>query len=130
MEFRILRLDRLTFLQSLSSKYFHRKTYPGYLHIVLQLTIDTLAQHPSAKADALYFLETLEHFIPILPPPTIHSILPIIRQYLQPQSTPRPHFESAHSVFLAILARGDILHDQIFPYIDQVYNVSLLPCPC
>jgi hypothetical protein len=82
------------------------------------------ANHPAAKADTLFFLDTLEHLIPILQPHTIHNILPIIRQYLSQTSdiTLRAHLESSHSVFLAILARGDILHDEIFPYITQVYN--------
>jgi hypothetical protein len=130
MEFRLPCFNRLSFLQSPSSKCLHRKAYPRCLRVFSQLTLDPFAQHPSPKADALYFLDTLEHLIPILPPPIIHSILPIIGQYLQPQSTPRSHLESAHSVFLAILARGDILHDQILPYIDQVYTVPLLPYIC
>jgi hypothetical protein len=87
------------------------------------LTGDPLARHPCAKADALYFLDTLEHFIPIIHPTNIQAVLPVIREYLQPQLTSRTHLESAHSVFLSILARGDILHDQILPYLDQVYNV-------
>jgi hypothetical protein len=83
--------------------------------------------HPSSRADTLFFLDTLEHFIPILPPATIHIILPVIREYLSLSSDPtlRAHLESAHSVFLAILARGDILHDQILAYLSQVYTVPL-----
>jgi hypothetical protein len=81
--------------------------------------------HPSSRADTLFFLDTLEHIIPILSPSTIHTILPVIQEYLSISfdSTLRAHLESAHSVFLAILARGDILHDQILIYISQVYMV-------
>jgi hypothetical protein len=38
--------------------------------------------------------------------------------------TGRTHLESAHSVFLAILARGDILQDEIPQYIRYVYAVT------
>lgn len=92
----------------------------------VRLKVDIQARHPAAKADALYFLDTLEQLIPILPPATIRSVLFIVRHYLQPLSDQsfRAHLESAHSVFLAILARGDILHDQILPYLEQVYTVT------
>jgi len=89
---------------------------------------DIRAQHPSAKASALYFLDTLEHLIPILPPETINAVLPTLQAYLRPRPDPtfRAHLESAHSVFLAILARADILHGQILPYLDMVYAVRSL----
>jgi len=98
---------------------------PGIHSLDVSLKGDIQARHPAAKADALYFLDTLEQLIPILPPATIRGVLSIVRHYLQPLSDPslRAHLESAHSVFLAILARGDILHDQILPYLEQVYTV-------
>ena len=98
-------------------------------HIDFELMQDILASHPCAKADAIFFLDTLEHLIPCLPPACISGLLSTVRKYLQPVSDPtlRPHLDSAHSVFLAILARGDILHNQILPYIDLVYSV---PAPC
>ena len=102
---------------------FIEKHVPG---IVLNHRTDTgaIPRHPSALADALYFLDTLEHFIPTLPQDVVYRHLPIIRTYIQLPSNPalRPHLESAHSVFLAILARGDMLQDQIPIYLNEVYT--------
>lgn len=111
----------------LQTTQFVERHIPGISPLKRPLIIDPSIRHPCAKADSLYFLDTLEHLVPILPPSNIHAILPIVRGYLQPQAAARSHLESAHSVFLAILARGDIiLHDQIQPYTNQVYNVPLL----
>lgn len=92
-------------------------------------SLDPDILHPAARADSLYFLDTLEHFVPSLSPLAICSLLPLIRRYLHPRTTSQKHLESAHSVFLSILARGDILHDQTLPYLDQVYSVLLLQPP-
>src|SRR5271154_363060 len=108
-----------------SSNGLHRYPLTRYiLHLRVRLKPDIQTRHPAAKADALFFLDTLEQLIPVLPPGTIRGILFIARHYLQPLSDPslRAHLESAHSVFLAILARGDILQDQILPYLEKVYN--------
>jgi hypothetical protein len=65
----------------------------------------------------------MEHFIPILPPEIIKQYLPLIRSYLRPSSLSlRRHLESAHSVFLAILARGDLLQDEIPSYLTEIYT--------
>jgi hypothetical protein len=50
----------------------------------------------------------------------------VVRRYLDSSKTPKKHLESAHSVFLAILARGDLLHAEILPYLSQVYSVTSL----
>src|SRR5271170_2285625 len=113
-----------------SSNGLHRYPLTRYiLPFRVQLKPDIQRRHPAAKADALFFLDTLEQLIPVLPPETIRGILFIARHYLQPLSDPslRAHLESAHSVFLAILARGDVLHDQILPYLDKVYSVPPTP---
>ena len=84
----------------------------------------SIPQHPSKAADALYFLDTLEHFISILPEDIIiQHYLPITRIYLS-LSNPsfRRHLESAHGVFLAILARGDLLHSELPTYLTVVYS--------
>lgn len=119
-------IDLLT-ASPLQSAAFILKHVPGiYLQYIAYR--DIRAQHPSAKANALYFLDTLEHLIPIIPPETINTVLPTLQAYLRPRPDPmfRAHLESAHSVFLAILARGDILHNQILPYLDTVYAVRSL----
>jgi hypothetical protein len=87
-----------------------------------------MATHPAAKADSLFWLDTLEHLIPVLPLETIQLILPVVREYLSITSdmSLRAHLNSAHSVFLAILARGAVLDDQIPAYINQVYSVHTL----
>jgi hypothetical protein len=87
--------------------------------------IDSQPQHPSSKSDTLFFLDTLEHFIPILPQREVNALIPFINAFLQLPTdiTLRPHLESAHSVFLAILARGDLLQNYIPSYINQIYSV-------
>lgn len=79
--------------------------------------------HPAVKADILFFLDTLEYFVPILPRQEIPSLVPIVQDFLSPEeSRDKKHLESAHSVYLAILARGDIsLPHEI--YIQTIYSV-------
>jgi hypothetical protein len=127
MEFRLSCRYGYSFSRSELCKYVHRKSrsryfFPGSAHR------DPFADHPSSRADALFFLDSLEHLIPILPPQKVYDLLPVIRKYLQTlsDSSLHRHLESAHSVFLGILARGDILHDEILPYLELVYTVFLL----
>jgi len=87
--------------------------------------------HPAIKADTLFFLDTLEYFIPVLPVKQTLEMVPVVRGYLGPvdEGVDKKVLESAHSVFLAILARGDISipHE---PYIQTIYSVPPpLPFP-
>ena len=79
--------------------------------------------HPAIKANTLFFLDTLEYFIPVLSAQQTLEMVPVVRRYLGPvEGVDKKILESAHSVFLAILARGDISipHE---PYIQTIYSV-------
>jgi hypothetical protein len=84
--------------------------------------------NPAASADSLFWLDTLEYLIPVLPLESIQLIMPVVRGYLSLtwDVSLRAQLESAHSVFLAILARGAVPNDQIPAYINQVYSVPTL----
>jgi len=89
----------------------------------------TAAVHPSASADTLFFLDTLEYFIPMLPIQEIHQLVPVVQTYLAPHvGGDKKILESAHSVYLAILARGliSVSYDN---YIQTTYSVPPPPCP-
>jgi hypothetical protein len=79
--------------------------------------------HPAFKADTLFFLDTLEYFVPILPREDLFSLTSMVQEYLSPEKgREKKVLESAHSVYLAILARGDISLSQE-RYIKIIYSV-------
>lgn len=100
-------------------------------HFISQNPPHKLPEHPTQRADSLFYLDTLEQFIPVLPTQEIQKVLGTVYLSLDCVSeiSLRAHLEAAHSVFLAILGRGDILHDQIISYLDRVYTVLPLPSP-
>lgn len=70
-------------------------------------TVGTIPSPLLLRTYDLFFLNTVEHIIPILPSPLIHNLLiPICTPYLSASRDPNLHdqFESAHSVMLAIIA--------------------------
>jgi hypothetical protein len=90
-------------------------------HIPLEHTPDH--GHPAIKADTLFFLDTLEYFVPILPREDLFSLTSMVQEYLSPEKgRDKKVLESAHSVYLAILARGDVSLSQE-RYIQIIYSV-------
>jgi len=118
-------IDILTAYPAKTTTFIESCT-PGTLSLGYQLMIAVSTRHPCLKADALFFLDTLEQVIPVLPPSFIQPLLPVVESYVSnlADASLRPQLESAHSVFLAILARRDIVHDQILPYVEKVYTVG------
>ena len=61
--------------------------------------------------------------MPILPRQEIPPLVPIVQGFLSPEKDrEKKHLESAHSVYLAILARGDITLP-LEHYIQTIYSV-------
>jgi hypothetical protein len=96
---------------SIQAKHFIERHTPG-IHLHLGTDVALSNSSAASSADALFFLDTLEYFIPILPADSLPRILPVLETYLSPpySTTRQAHLESAHTNFLALLARGSVLN--------------------
>lgn len=89
----------------------------------------SIPQHPLDRCLDLYFLNTAEHFTPVLSPELNEELLVgAATPYLGLGSDHRllGIFESAHSVMLAVLSapqNSDVLAKHIHPYLDVLFRV-------
>ncbi|KAF8455413.1 hypothetical protein BGX38DRAFT_1168767 [Terfezia claveryi] len=95
------------YMSSIDILGMHKEEAERWVRSVAPQNVGTIPSPLLLRTYDLFFLNTVEHLIPILPSPLIHDLLiPICTPYLSASRDPNLHsqFESAHSVMLAIIA--------------------------
>ncbi|RPB18486.1 hypothetical protein L211DRAFT_854086 [Terfezia boudieri ATCC MYA-4762] len=95
------------YMSSIDILGMHKEEAERWVRSLAPQNVGTIPSLLLLRTYDLFFLNTVEHLIPILPSPLIHDLLiPICAPYLSASHDPNLHsqFESAHSVMLAIIA--------------------------